>query len=85
MRNPLQTNRLPNVRPFGDHRDNASVIEFEKGGQYHQREELMLGEVLAAVSAGVGRQRPLSYLDGLPGQRHRRPRHRTSGFHSRGM
>jgi len=32
MRNPLQTNRLPNVRPFGDHRDNASVIEFEKGG-----------------------------------------------------
>jgi len=85
MGNPRQSERVPKVRPFFDHRDNAPMIELEKRGQHHQREELMLREIPAAVPTGVGRKCPLSNLDGLPGQRHRRPRHRTSGFHSRGM
>jgi hypothetical protein len=82
MRNTLQTDRLPHIRPILDHGYNGPVIEFEKRCQHHQRKELVLGEILAAVPTGVGRQRTLGNLDGLPGQRHRRPRHRTCGFHA---
>jgi hypothetical protein len=82
MRNTVQTNRLSHIRPILDQGDDASMIDLEKRGQHHQRKQLMLGKILATVPTGVSRQRTLGYLDGLPGQRHRRPRHRACGFHA---
>jgi len=81
MRNTLQTNRLSHIRPIVDQGHDATMIDFQKRRQHHQRKQLMLGKVLAAEPAGVGRQSTLRNFDGLPGQRHRRPRHRTCGFH----
>jgi hypothetical protein len=85
MRNLLQADRLANVRPILDDCHDSAMVEFEKCGQHHQREQLMLGVVLAAEPAGVGRQCARSNLDGLPGQRHRRPRHGSRGFHTKYM
>jgi hypothetical protein len=85
MRNTLQTDRFPQIRPILDHGHDPSMIELEKGSQHHQGKQLMLRVVLAAVPAGVGRKRALGNLDGLPGQRHRRPRHRTCGIHAGSM
>ena len=82
MRNACQTDRLANIRPILDDGHNPAVVELEKSGQHHQRKQLMLRKILAAVRAGVGRKRVFGNLDGLPGQRHRRPRHRACGFHS---
>jgi hypothetical protein len=85
MRNFLQTDRLANVRPVFDYRHDPAMVEFEKRSQHHQREQLMLRVVLAAEPAGVGRQCACSNFDGLPGQRHRRPRHGSHGFHAKYM
>lgn len=85
MRNFLQPDRLAHVRPVFDHGDNAAMIGLEMGRQDHQSEELVLREILAAEAGGVGRNRPGGKLDGLPGQRHRRPRHRPSGVHEAGI
>jgi hypothetical protein len=82
MRNTLQTDGLSQVRPIFDQSHNAAMIDFEKRCQHHQRKQLVLRKILAAVPTGVGRQRTLGNLDGLPGQRHRRPRHRACGFHA---
>jgi hypothetical protein len=81
MGNFLQTDRLANIGPVFDDGHDAAVIEFEKRSQHHQREQLVLREILAAEPAGVSGKRTLSDLDGLPGQRHRRPRHGSSGIH----
>ena len=56
MRNLFQTDRLANVGPVFDHGYDPAVVEFQKCAQHHQREKLMLGEVLAAEPAGIGRQ-----------------------------
>ena len=85
MRNSSQSKRLSQIRPIGEQGDDATMIDFQKGRQHHQCEQLMLRKILAAVPAGVGRQRTLGNLDGLPGQRHRRPRHRAWGFHAAEM
>jgi hypothetical protein len=85
MRNLCQTDRLANVGPVFDHGDDPAMIELQERTQNHQREELMLGVVLAAEPAGVGGKSARSDLDGLPGQRHRRPRHRSGGFHAQCM
>jgi hypothetical protein len=85
MRDLLQTDRLANVRPVFDHSYDPAVVEFQKCAQHHQCKELVLGVVLAAEPAGVGRKCARSNLDGLPGQRHRRPRHRSGGFHAKYM
>jgi hypothetical protein len=82
MRNLLQTDRLADVGPVLDDGHDPAVIELEKRPQHHQREQLVLGEILAAEPAGVGGERTRGDLDGLPGQRHRRPRHRSGGIHS---
>jgi hypothetical protein len=83
MRNLFQTDRLANVGPVFDHGYDPAVVEFQKRAQHHQRNELVLGVVLAAEPAGVGGKSARSNFDGLPGQRHRRPRHRSSGFHAK--
>lgn len=85
MRNLFQTDRLANVGPVLDHGYDPAVVEFQKCAQHHQRKELMLGVVLAAEPAGVGGKSACSNFDGLPGQRHRRPRHRPGGFHAKYM
>jgi hypothetical protein len=82
MRNLLQIDRLADVGPVLHDAHDPAVIELEKRPQHHQREELVLGEILAAEPAGVGRERTRRDLDGLPGQRHRRPRDRSGGIHS---
>jgi hypothetical protein len=82
MRNLLQTDRLAHVGPVANDGHDAAMIELEKSAQHHQREELMLREILAAEPAGVGGKLSSGDLDGLPGQRHRRPRHRSGGIHA---
>jgi len=82
MRNLFQADRLANVGPVFDQVYDPAVVELQKRAQHHQRKELMLGVVLAAEPAGIGRQGARSNFDGLPGQCHRRPRHRSSGFHA---
>jgi hypothetical protein len=83
MRDFFQTDRRADIGPVGDDRHNAAMIELERRAQHHQREQLMLRKILAAEPAGVGgKRRTLSDLDGLPGQRHRRPRHRSGGIHA---
>jgi hypothetical protein len=81
VRHFLQTDRLAYVGPVFDDGHDPAVIELEKRPQHHQREQLVLREILAAEPAGVGGKRTLSDLDGLPGQRHRRPRHGSGGIH----
>jgi hypothetical protein len=83
MRNALQTDRFAHVRPVGDYRDNATMVDLQRRHQDQQRKELRLREVPATVPAGVSRKCPFGNLDGLPGQRHRRLGHRTCGFHER--
>jgi hypothetical protein len=81
MRNLGQPQDLSQVRPFGHERDDAAMVGLEKDHQDQQGKELLLREILAAVPAGIGGKGPLRDLHGLPGQRHRRPRHRSCGFH----
>lgn len=83
MGNLLQTDRLADVGPVFDECDDPAVIDFEERPQHHQGEELVLREILAAEPAGVGGKRTRGDLDGLPGQRHRRPRHRSGDIHSK--
>jgi len=85
MRHTRQTEHSANVGPILHHRDDAAMVELEIGCQHHQREQLVLRKILAAEPTGVGRQGGLRNLQGLPGQRHRRPRHRSCGFHSTKM
>jgi len=82
VRNLLQTDRLANIGPVLDDGHDPAVIEFEKRSQHHQREQLVLRKILAAEPAGVGGKRMRRDLDGLPGQRHRRPRHGSGGIHA---
>lgn len=81
MRNLGQTDRLANVGPVFDDGHERAVVELEKRPQHHQGEQLVLREILAAAPAGVSRKLVSGNQDGLPGQRHRRPRHRSSGIH----
>jgi len=81
MRNPGQSQGRAQIRPFGDDRHDAAVVGLEKGHQDQQGEHLLLGKIAAAEPAGIGRKGSLGDLQGLPGQRHRRPRHGSCGIH----
>lgn len=81
MRDFAQADRLAHIGPVGYDGHDAAMVEFEECSQHHQREELMLRKVPAAEPAGVGGKFASGKLDGLPGQRHRRPRHRSGGIH----
>jgi len=81
MRNLGQSQRLAQVRPLGHDRDDAAMVGLEKGHQHQQGKHLVLGKVLAAEPAGISGKGPLRDLQGLPGQRHRRPRHWSCGIH----
>jgi len=82
VRHFLQTDRLAYVGPVVDDGHDPAVVELEKRPQHHQREQLVLREILAAEPAGVGGKRMRRDRDGLPGQRHRRPRHGSGGIHA---
>lgn len=62
--------------------DDAPVIDLEKGLQRQDREELVLGEVLAAAHRRVRRQGFLSQAQRLLGHRARRFGHRSWGLHN---
>jgi len=81
IRNLLQLQNLPQVRPFADNGHNAAVIGLEKDHQHQHGKQLRLREIVTGIPAGVGRKRLLGNFQGLPGQRHRRPGHGSCGIH----
>jgi hypothetical protein len=81
MGNFAQSQSLAHLGPFGHQGHNAAVIGLEKSHEHQEGKHLMLGKVLAAAAAGIGGKGLFRDFQGLPGQRHRRPRHRSWSIH----
>jgi hypothetical protein len=85
MGNFFEFEDFAQVRPIAEDRHDATMIGLEERHEHQHGKQLRLREISAGKPAGIGGKRPFGNLQGLPGQRHRRPRHRSCGIHPAGI
>lgn len=79
--NLLEFQQVSQIGEVGKELNDPAVVGFEELSQDQHGKKLMLGKDFLRELAGIRRQRFPGGPQGHPGQRYRRTRHGSFGFH----